>query len=124
MATRDPYHLIGDDRDYSTTDGLLDRDATIASRCRARLLTRRGGWSPDLAFGSRLHEIRLLKSAQQVAMIYVEEALADLVRDGEIAEINLLEFVTDYTTGAIGARIEVVLPLDEVVPLGVIPLGG
>jgi phage gp46-like protein len=119
-----PYTLIGDDRDYATTSGLLDRDLTIASRCRARLLTRRGQWAPDMTLGSRLHTIKLLKGAGQKAMDCIEEALADMIESGEIVSILPLEIVEDHRTGALGVRVEVALPRAQVVPLGVLPLGG
>jgi phage gp46-like protein len=105
-------------------NGLLARDDTIASRCRARLLTRRGQWAPDRTLGSRLWEIKLLKHAGQKAMIAIEEALADMIVGGEIDSINPLEIVEDYRTGALGVRVEIVLPNEQVVPLGLLPLGG
>jgi phage gp46-like protein len=118
------YHLIGDDKDYEIDEGgRLKRDKTIVSRCRARVLVHRGKWALDPDFGSRLWTIKTLKGAGALAMIYIEEALADLIAAGEVVSIRPLEFVEDYRTGALGVRVEVALPRDQVVPLGIIPLG-
>jgi hypothetical protein len=54
----------------------------------------------------------------------IEEALADMIVGGEIDSINPLEIVEDYRTGALGVRVEIVLPNEQVVPLGLLPLGG
>lgn len=104
-------------------NGQLARDPTIASRCRARVLCHRGKWAVDPAFGSRLWTLKTMKRARHLAVIYIEEALADLIAAKEIEAIRPLEFVEDHRTGALGVRVEVVLPREQIVPLGVIPLG-
>jgi len=119
------YWLIDDGRDYQITDaGGLRRESEITTRCRLRLLTRRGEWFGDPLLGSRLHTIKILKNAKRDAEDYIREALQPLVDEGAILAITVRQIETDHTTGALGVWVEVVVPGDQVIPLGRVPLGG
>lgn len=106
-------------------DGHLVRDATVASRCRRRLMIRRGEWVGDPDLGSRLHEITTTKQAQREAEGIIREALQPMIDDGSITEIIVGEdLVIDHAKGHVGIFVEIVVAGDEQVPLGTFLLGG
>lgn len=103
--------------------GLLNRDYTVASRCRFRLMCRRGEYWADPELGSRLHTIYTLKAARAKADTYVKEALQPLVDEAAILEAAVVDVQQDPATGMLLAHASVTIPEGESVDLGLIPLG-
>lgn len=101
----------------------LLRDYTIASRCRFRLTCRRGHWWADPAIGSNLHLLKSLGQARAEAEKFCTEALQDLIDDGEIASIALLEIEEDPVVGWIALHLEITVPGGTTVDLGLVPVG-
>lgn len=115
---------ITDARDNRLLDtGWLNRDYTVVSRCRFRLLCRRNQWWADLEIGSRLHEIKTLKDAKAKVDAYAKEALEPLVREGAISGMQTLAVESDPDTGMLLAHIAVTLPEGQSLTLEAIPVG-
>jgi len=115
---------ISDAGDFELDDdGHLLTDDTIETRCRIRLQTHRGQWL-DKDIGSRLNEIKLLKHAERKMKDAIREALQPLIDSGEIVELRLSEAVTDSINGLAAIAVEIVVPGDDLVDLGLIPIGG
>jgi phage gp46-like protein len=114
--------LINDDRDYQLTDnGLMVRDPTLSTRCRVRLLTRRGEYFADPNLGSLLHTIKITKNAEPKIRRFSQQALQDLIDDGEILAVELVRVIKRDLT--LFAELTVKLPSGSVLPLSEIPLG-
>jgi phage gp46-like protein len=116
--------LINDDRNYELTDdGHLVRDDTILTRCRIRLLTRRGEWFADPELGSRFHTIKNTKNIKATIDVMAREALAPMIADGSIQEITDIQIHTDPQTGSTFTHIFSIVG-DQPIDLGSIPLTG
>lgn len=114
--------LVGDANDYLLTDGkLLVRDPTISTRCRARLMTRRGEYFADNEFGSLLHTVKITKDAGAKIRNYARQALQPLVDAGEILAVDLLVVVQQETS--IFANFEIKLPSGASLPISDVPVG-
>lgn len=105
-----------------TGRGRLQRDETIASRARRRLMTRRGEWFADTDFGSRLHLLPSMKDAQRRVEDIMLEALQPMIDDDSVLEIIVGELSADYDRGALGVPVTLVVAGEQQVPLGRIPL--
>lgn len=78
--------------DYVLTNGAPAHDPAggLANAVYLRLMTPRGGYWPDAAFGSRLHELQREKDLARVAILarqYAEQALAPILKDGRATAI-------------------------------------
>jgi phage gp46-like protein len=107
--------LINDDRDYEINDGLLVRDSTLKTRCRIRLLTRRGQWVADPDMGSLLHTIKITKDIEPTVLRMARSALQPLIDSGEILAVNLTDVIQRVTSFV--ATIEIVTPGGSVFPI-------
>lgn len=81
-------------RDYVLTSGAPVRDAAggLANAVYLRLMTARGSYWADAAFGSRLHELQREKNLARVALLarqYAIDALAPLLEDGRATAIDV-----------------------------------
>jgi len=114
--------FIGSDGNYRTTDdGLLVRDATIETRVRIRWATRRGQWVFDPEFGSLFFTIRFIKDQSATVLRMARQAVQDLIDDGEILAVELIDVV--QTTNAYFGEFEIKLPGGSVLPVEDVFLG-
>jgi phage gp46-like protein len=115
---------ISDEKDNTlTADNELLRDYTIQSRVRFRLTCRREQWWADKDMGSRLYTLNTLGQAQAQAQQFCEEAVQDLIDDGELLAITVTEIEEDPIAGTLLAAVQLDVPEGEAIDLGLIPVG-
>ncbi len=116
--------LISDRKDLELDDsGLVKRDLTVASRCRARLTCRRGEYLFDPTMGSRLHTIRTIRQAEQEASAMVEEALEPLIQEGAILGSEITAFEADHIYGIVALSVQIQVDGESAIDLGLIKTG-
>ena len=117
--------LVGADGDLRLSAlGLLIRDGTIVSRCRIRLMTRRGEWLGDPLLGSRLHTIQTTKNAARQLQDFTQEALQPMIDDGSIVSVEQTSIEVGEPDGILVAHVLVRAPDESVVSVGDIELEG
>ena len=115
---------IGDNKQNSlTADNRLLRDPSIKSRARFRLTCRREKWWADKNIGSRLHTITTLGQAQREVQQFCEEALQDLIDDGDLLTVTVVDIEEDPVAGQLAAHVMLGVPEGEAIDLGLIPVG-
>lgn len=120
--------LVTDGKDLEiTATGALSIDYTPSSRCRVRLLAKRGRWVYDPELGSRFWELKTLRQAQAGARSAAQEALEPLIAEGAILAVDVGAIEVDPRTGMVGVEVFVTLPSttggDEVLSVGTYKLG-
>jgi phage gp46-like protein len=125
LISLDGYsHTIGDAKDnVLDARGHLERDYTVASRARFRLLCRRGEWVHDPDCGSRFHLIKTLREGQAKAQAYAAEALRPLVSEGSIVSVEVGAIEQDPDTGTLAVEIAITLTSGRVADIGSIRMG-
>lgn len=126
-STRSGYycHELTDGKDLGmTSGGQINRDYTVASRARMRLLARRGEWIYDPSFGSRFHTIKTQEEARADCLTFAVEALQPLIDEGEIWLVEIGEIDFDAYRGSLAVEIFITIPSEEErVSLGKIRIG-
>jgi phage gp46-like protein len=117
------YTYINDSGDFELRGGELVRDKTLDTRCRFRLLCRRGKWVYDSNFGSRFWQIKDLREAKRNAQKYATEALQPLIDSGEVTAVTVIEVDTDALTGFVFANIVIDTPQKNGLQLGTFKVG-
>lgn len=114
---------IGPAGDYRMFGSQLRRDPTIETRCRIRLMTRRGEYFDDVELGSRFHEIKILKNAESQLADMAQLALQPMIDDGSILSIETTSVEVDQVRGILLGNIIVNVPGDSVIRISGVELG-
>jgi len=134
-VTRPRFSLyVGPDKDLALdSNGHLVKDRSVATRCRICLTTEKrvvkdgeviseGFWA-DPTLGSIFHLIRTLKQAEAECQPAAEDALKRLIDEGAIQGVKTRQPILNHETGFLGVPIDIYVDDDEIMELGLLPLG-